>query len=463
MTTTRSASGVVNIDNAVLGVLGKEGLTTSIDLFGTQILLSTVIVQNLYNPNIEMSMTISEGKGHLTSFNQKGLQGQEFVAFKATKPGLEDPTGKPAPTEVDLQFWCRSVEDISFGDKGDTQTYQLNCLTKESILNAFSSVNQSYSTSYSNTANSIFVSHIQKNSIAKKYFKDYGDINLETRSFDTHDSKLVNDFVIPGLKPFNAIDMCARRSFIPSSFANLWTFYQDFDGYHFYNIEQLIKDGKEKADKDPENFVLEYNVIQDKESSSRIDRQVHKISGVEGSDTYLNSGTGTFKNTVRSIDIIGQTYTDTAFNYNEKFGKFEHLGGAEAAPLADKFWVKEFTQSNYEHLYIKDTSKQNQYFEQVLGHRLPYFISLNNLKCEVTTDADLFWKPGQVVVLSIQEMTGFNNKSLEEHKFAGYWLIENVTHIINSAEAVSVLSLVKDSTSNVVGSGEPTGDIGGTL
>jgi len=344
MTTTRSASGVVNIDNAVLGVLGKEGLTTSIDLFGTQILLSTVIVQNLYNPNIEMSMTISEGKGHLTSFNQKGLQGQEFVAFKATKPGLEDPTGKPAPTEVDLQFWCKSVEDISFGDKGDTQTYQLNCLTKESILNAFSSVNQSYSTSYSNTANSIFVSHIQKNSIAKKYFKDYGDINLETRSFDTHDSKLVNDFVIPGLKPFNAIDMCARRSFIPSSFANLWTFYQDFDGYHFYNIEQLIKDGKEKADKDPENFVLEYNVIQDKETSSRIDRQVHNISGVEGSDTYLNSGTGTFKNTVRSIDIIGQTYTDTAFNYNEKFGKFEHLGGAEAAPLADKFWVKEFTQ-----------------------------------------------------------------------------------------------------------------------
>ena len=56
-------------------------------------------------------------------------------------------------------------------------------------------------------------------------------------------------------------------------------------------------------------------------------------------------------------------------------------------------------------------------------------------------------------------MSGFDNKSLEEHKFAGYWLIESVTHIINAAEASSVLSLVKDSTSNVVGSGEPTGDV----
>ena len=453
MTQTRPGSGVLNIDKAMLGVIGDGGVNAFVDLQGTNILVNTIVKQSLFNPNIELSMTISEGLGHLTTFNQKGLQGQEFVSLKCTKPGLKSKDGTPAETEMELEFWVTSIDDVEFGMKGDTQSYQLNGITKESILDNYSSVNQSYSTSYSNTANSIFVSHIQKNSIAKKFFKDYGSLNLQTRSFDTHDSKIVNDFVIPGLKPFKAIDMCARRSYIPSSFGNLWTFYQDFDGYHFHNVEQLIKDGKQKADANKEDFTIDYSVTPDNAENVRVDRQISSIDEVSGGDTFLNTGTGTFKNTVRAIDIIGQTYNDTSFNYNEKFKKFEHLGTTQ---LVDKFFIDNFTTSNYEHLYLKDTSKQNQYYEQVLGHRVPFFISLNNMKCNVVTDADLFWKPGQVVKLNIgADMTGFTEKSPEEHKFAGYWLVEQVTHIFNAAEATTAMVLIKDSVTNILGAGGP--------
>ena len=450
MTNVRPASGVVNIEKAVLGIVDVSGVTSLIDLQGTNILLNTVIKQSIYSPDIELSLSISEGLGHLTSFNKVGLQGQEFVQLKIVKPGVKDKKGTKAPTEIDLQFWCKSVQDVEFGDKADTQSYQLDCITKESILNTFSSVNQSFSQTYSNTANSIFVSHIQKNSVAKKFFKKHGAIDFTKPSITTHDSKIVNDFIIPGLTPFKAIDMCARRSFIPSSFGNLWTFYQNFDGYYFHNIEQLIKEGKEKAKANAEDFTLDYNVTPDKVENLRVDRQAHNISDIDGSDTLINSGTGTFKNTVRTVDIISQTYTDTSFNYNEKFSKFEHLGEAQ---LADKSWVDNYTSSNYEHLYLKDTSKQNQYFEQVLGHRIPYFVTLNNLKCSVTTDGDLFWKAGQVVSIAVSEQTGFTKKSAEEHKFAGYWLVEQVTHIFNAAEATTVLTLVKDSVSSVLGSG----------
>ena len=79
MTNVRPASGVVNIEKAVLGIVDVSGVTSFIDLQGTNILLNTVIKQSIYSPDIELSLSISEGLGHLTSFNKIGLQGQEFI------------------------------------------------------------------------------------------------------------------------------------------------------------------------------------------------------------------------------------------------------------------------------------------------------------------------------------------------------------------------------------------------
>ena len=440
--TERNSAGTVDIEQVDLFVLDESGPVQGISLHGQGMLVQTSITQSLFSEDIEASFVVSEGQGQLTNFNKKGLQGQEFVCVKVNKPQLDDKLKTPEPTDIDLQFWCCEIEEIDFGGKGDTESFALRCVTKEKLLSLNNSVNQSYSNTYGNVANSIYDSHILKNPINKKYFKNYGTIAFSDTPFDVHETNIINDFIVPGLQPFKAIDFCARRTFTPKSMANLFTFYQDFDGYHYHNIETLVKDGIAAVEANPVPFTLIYDVSPDKIQSENIYRKIFEISELEGSDTMLNLASGSFKNTVRTFDIIGQTYSDVNFDYKEKFSEYKHLGDAS---LVDDFWMNSIASSNYEHLVFKDTSKQNQYFEHILANRLPYLMALNNFKCTVTVDGDFFWKPGMVVKIVMPEQSAVQPVNLDEHKFAGYWLIEQVNHSFNSANVSTSLSLIKDS------------------
>ena len=80
-----------------------------------------------------------------------------------------------------------------------------------------------------------------------------------------------------------------------------------------------------------------------------------------------------------------------------------------------------------------------------MANRLPYLMALNNFKCSVTVDGDFFWKPGMVVKIEMPEQSGVTPINLDEHKFAGYWLIEQVNHSFSSSNVSTSLSLIKDS------------------
>ena len=51
--------------------------------------INCVLKQNLFSPEIDLLITLSESKGSLTRFNKVGYQGQELVFLKFTNLPLE--------------------------------------------------------------------------------------------------------------------------------------------------------------------------------------------------------------------------------------------------------------------------------------------------------------------------------------------------------------------------------------
>jgi len=440
-------AGVLDLQEVTLCVLGKDGMKSFVPIMDQ--VSSFILTQSLFEQSVVCQFEIIDSVGHATRFNKSGYQGQEFISLKCKKPG-ED--GK----QIDLQFWAYSIDEAGTNAKNDTASYSILCATKEKLISTYSEVNQSYSGTYSSAAKSIFDNYINQDSRKKKFFKKYDGFTFRERKLDLHESIVENQFIIPGKQPFDAIQMCARRcigrkgSNVKAS--NIFIFYETVDGYNFHCIDDLIKDGI--AGHPNPDLTFEYEPMRDKKdgevSGKRFDRKIRDLISLKTSDTLMNGNGGVFQNTVLSIDTVGKTYKKQIFDYNTQFDNLTHLGNK---PLVDNEYIENFAQPNYEHVYYKDSTKQNQYFENVIGTGLPFITHLHNLQLTFVIEGDTTIVPGMVLDIKLPEFSAINSNPTERlgSKYSGFWLVSTVTHEYTRDAFFTTISCLKDSISEAIG------------
>jgi len=157
-----------------------------------------------------------------------------------------------------------------------------------------------------------------------------------------------------------------------------------------------------------------------------------------------------FKNSVLIVDPVGKTFSRKVFDYNIKFNDLQHLNEKQ---LIDNEYITEFTRPTYEHLFLKDTTKKNQHFDQILNFGIPYIVQLHNLQIQMSIEGDTSIVPGQVIFLKVPEMSAITDKPLERSstKFSGYWLVTNVVHEYTRDSFLTTLTVMKDSISEALG------------
>ena len=141
--------GSLVIDTLHLVALNKDGSVKAgpVELYSK--LINAVITQSLFESSITMTLTISEAEGLLTRFNKKGILGQEFVILQARSDHAQD---RP----INLQFHLRSVREAELSTQGQSAMLVLECVTKESLLNSYVSVNQSFNKTYDGVVKTIW-------------------------------------------------------------------------------------------------------------------------------------------------------------------------------------------------------------------------------------------------------------------------------------------------------------------
>ena len=382
--------------------------------------LGNLVIDALHLVTLNKDGSI-KAEGMLTRFNKKGILGQEFVILTAHNNHAND---KP----INLQFHVRSAKHAELSTQGQSVLMTLECVTKEALIDSYTSVNQSFNKTYSKTVESIWDRYIVK-SPKQEFFKNTALTPFDKKAIEVHDTQqVINSFIVPGRSPFGAIDMCGRRAHDFTFGGSMFLFYETINGYYFHNIEKLINDQNELLETEPQLRSYRYSPVDDS-SEGTVDeiKKIRSLGELKLPDQHLLGATGSLRNTARALDVVGKTYRDVAFDYQEKTrGAYQLVDPAG-----------------------EDTTKRNQFYEHIVSQRLPFVHHLMSQQMNITLTGDITLVPGEMVDLEIPEQSAYKGDTqtdVSSNRLGGRWMIATVKQVFDAQENhTTILSCMKNS------------------
>ena len=358
--------------------------------------------------------------------------------------------GKTDDNCIDKMFriYKCSTRNRSVGT--NQESYIIYFCSDELVLSEQSRVSKSYS---GKTIKFII------NDILKNYL--LVDENIVNEN-SLEDTKGVYDFVIPNMKPFEAIhyvSQYATSAYNPSIVHDM-VFYENRYGYIFvslatlfkqtiyYSYDQRPKNMPESKYTDPVKFVN--NIISFKILNS-FDTLTDSINGKSANktmsiDPLLRSVKSILYNSVGQ-QAMGGTLNSGPTNNNLKnrFGKTQY----ENYDSNIKTVIGQNSRENNE--FIKNTQQPQKNFNSgsVASQRSSLMNLINTNRVKVVVGGDPNITVGRVVELNIYE-TGPNsgeNVVEPDPQYSGKYLISAVRHLMNGTGYYTIMECIKDSMS----------------
>lgn len=140
-------------------------------------------------------------------------------------------------------------------------------------------------------------------------------------------------YVIPNMRPFDAINMIAQKSLSASKgLAPTYLFYETCYGYHFRSLDNLFDQPNVKA------IFREHNpTILDEKSNKNYQadmENLRQLNVINSQDSLLNTKFGFYSSNIIIYDWYTKTLIKKEYNYLDEFGKDKHAqqNAAEGSP-----------------------------------------------------------------------------------------------------------------------------------
>ena len=112
--------------------------------------------------------------------------------------------------------------------------------------------------------------------------------------------------------------MCGRRAHDFTFGGSMFLFYETINGYYFHNIEKLINDQNKLLETEPQLRSYRYSPVDNANDTVDEIKRIRSVDELKLPDQHLLGATGSLRNTARALDVVGKTYRDVAFDYQEK-------------------------------------------------------------------------------------------------------------------------------------------------
>jgi len=384
------------------------------------------IVQDIENPFLICQIRMSNATQLVERIGSKGLQGEEFIQINFNTPSRE---------QVELLFHVGQITPVKQTEHSTGSYFNILCHTKEKIIQDTLTINKAYTSTIADAVENIFKNYLQGSSVYKIFKTEPNNI-WKDREITIDPTVGVQDFIVPGLQPLEAMQWLANRAFGGSEFpASYYAFYEDSNGFHFANIERLIKDGKKSGP----IFTFDPNAADKDVRSKQFFRSIQSLSGMSIPSASVRINDGTFKHNVRTIDMIHKKTIDQSFDMKESFNKFEHTG---AIFNNSSGFFDQLSGEPFEYLLTKDMSKLDANIDNITGKRLAYINLMTSFKCIAQVFGDSNLNVGQLVYLDLPEPGTDEQRSISMYR--GYYLITGLEHTFDKEKHNTTLSLTKD-------------------
>lgn len=338
----------------------------------------------------------------------------------------------PTRDTVTYEFLVESIQGLRTNETGNLKSYTLRCVTKDFLKNTFKVFTRRYrDLKYDDALNECITIDMAS------------DVPLIT----VEKTKGVFDYVVNQVRPFQVINLIKERAVSgEGNISSAFVFYQDRDGYHFQTVEKLIKDRKPGA-KSKEFFYDISNKTSDYEKVINW-RNLLGFEVITQGSSVKKVKDGAIRNQFREFDIFRGTYyimneyvnpsdhkkfeaTDDKLDFNSS----SYNSFASELPAVTKLLVKDGLRPEMEH-------NKNVHFQRAFMQRMVQY------GVRVKAYGDTGIKVGDIVKLSLQQVTGTTQAPEDAKLFRENYIVVNLKHTLeqrsdSNFEHFLVMDLVK--------------------
>jgi len=323
----------------------------------------------------------------------------------------------------------------------NSETYTLEFVSDEFIFSEQQKINQSYKTTYSETAKKILVNYLKT-----PEQKLRGVFQATTG---------IRDIVIPNLRPLEAIEWCAKRSIDQKRSPN-YVFFENNLGYNFASLSYLLSADYLFKIKFPAKNLEETNAAQDLLSPRHFEV-------VNQSDKLKTTREGVAAGTFIGFDPLTRTIQNKRIGFEDHYNAMEHgndtanfsqsknRGGEKATETYDarkalSIFGANRKNSNYIKKYDPTSISKVETQEDFVFTRKAIFANLMNKRIKLVMPGNFQLTSGFNLNVRVPDFSKKESGSEnEDRSLSGKYLIIAARHVIKYDMHETILELATTS------------------
>ena len=314
-------AGDYKLDNVFL----HNHLGEITDIKGVMIELN--IFESIYSNALTGSIVIADAQNLIGKLQ---INGTERISFKLSTPGTSDKRSiVDASVETGHPFHIYKITDRRQINQGSL-VYTLHFGSREFMRNLRTKVSQAYDGRLDMSVLQILTD------------EDYLDSKKQI-SFEPCGNS--DKIVIPNLRPFDAINMIAKKALPEKSNGVGYYFYETTKGIYFRSWDNMVSvRGSYDRPIKQEFFYMPMNVSAD---ATDYDNKIqHDYQSVESyrfinnfHDVAANTVLGTYAHNVITYNIFDKSYNKSNYNYEYEFANSKHTDVANVKSSRERYAI----------------------------------------------------------------------------------------------------------------------------
>ena len=410
-------------------------ILTAVTTFDVKsILVELSINEDIYNNTMSGYLMVVDASGFIESLQ---MNGNEFIRITLNK------IANDSTNAIDRIFRIFKVAKRNPENDGNTETYSLYFCSEELLLSEQYKVNKSYK-GKDITSNIL--------DILNTYLKiPKNKVGIIENTYGVY------DFIIPNLKPFDAINWMSNYARpAPGTIGSDMLFYENKFGFNFRSLQNLFKGVVyNNYSYNPKNYNLTNSYLGK-------DERLFNVMSYEIMDSFDTLGAinqGVFANRLLSVDPLLRRFKVTDFDYGsysssaKKLNNFpvtnnykNRFGDAlnQTPQAMYKFVLSNYNQSDSEYIKANDSVQHDIMAETYIPNRTAQIPLLSYTRVKISVPGDTALTVGRIVNFSLLSKNP-NNREPDDF-YSGNYLITAVRHMVTLNEYKTVLELAKEST-----------------
>ena len=427
-----------------------------------KVMIELNLFESIYKNALTGSIVITDTQNLIAKLE---INGTERISFKLSTPGaMGDRTLINADEETGHPFHVYKITDRKQIAPG-TLLYTLHFASREFMRNLRTKVSQAYDGRLDRSVLKILTDKNYLNSKKELSFEPCGN---------------TDSIVIPNLRPFDAINMIAKRALPEKSNGTGYYFYETTKGIYFRSWDNMvsIKGSYDRPTKQV-FFYMPMNI----DDPTIKDKLNHDYQSVESyrfinnfHDVAANTLLGTYGHKVITHNLYDKSYAETTYNYHNEYPNTKHTEIANEKSSRERYAV---AGSNVDETIVNEktqTSKLSDYTESRVslqsttqylhnnetgagygldvkqdGPKLAQGISQkaqvqHGTALKLVVKGQSYLEAGDLIEFKMRSVDEKNIDGAEDPQYSGKYIITKIRHQVNATKYTMALECAKDST-----------------